>query len=170
MSAKFPRRALILSVLASAILTACQTVPPAPFSAQQVAVLESKGFREQGGNYLLGLQNRVLFGFDSSELQGETSAMLGELGRELAGVGIRSAGVEGHASAEGGAEYNLLLSQRRAEAVSRALVDGGLIGTAMRVRGMGALDPVAPNDSEEGRSQNRRVVIVVTPADAMALK
>lgn len=160
----------MLPFLAALALTGCQTMPAAPFSAEQVTMLESKGFRQQDGNYLLGLQNKVLFAFDSSDLQGETRDMLGELGRELAAVGIRSAGVEGHASAEGEADYNQKLSERRAEAVRRALVAGGLSDAAMRVRGVGALDPIAPNDSEEGRQQNRRVVIVVTPADAISLR
>lgn len=160
----------MLPFLVALALTGCQTVPAAPFSAEQVTVLEGKGFRQQDGNYLLGLQNKVLFAFDSSDLQGETRDMLGELGRELAAVGIRSAGVEGHASAEGEAKYNQKLSERRAEAVRRALVAGGLSDAAMRVRGVGALDPIAPNDSEEGRQQNRRVVIVVTPADAISLR
>ena len=160
----------VLPLLAALALAGCQTMPAAPFSAEQVTVLESKGFRQQDGNYLLGLQNKVLFGFDSSDLQGDTRTMIGELGRELAAVGIRSAGIEGHASAEGDVDYNLKLSERRAEAVRRTLVAGGLSDAAMRVRGLGALDPIAPNDSEEGRQQNRRVVIVVTPADAMSLR
>lgn len=163
-------RTFATAALAALLLAGCQTVPAAPFSAAQVAALESRGFRQQDGNYLLGLQNKVLFGFDSSDLQADTRAMLGELGRELAAVGIRSAAVEGHASAEGDAAYNQKLSERRAEAVRQALVSGGLADAGMRVRGMGALDPVAPNDSEEGRQQNRRVVIVVTPADAAPLR
>ena len=170
MHVRIPRRTMMVAALAAMAVSACQTVPRSPYSSAQMELLQTRGFQQRDGNYLLGLDNKVLFAFDSSELQGETMIMLGELGRELAAVGIRSAGVEGHASAEGDAQYNLRLSEQRAEAVRRALVQGGLTDTAMRVRGMGALDPIAPNDSEEGRSQNRRVVIVVTPADAMSLR
>ena len=74
----------VLPLLAELALAGCQTMPAAPFSAEQVTVLESKGFRQQDGNYLLGLQNKVLFGFDSCDLQGDTRTMIGELGRELA--------------------------------------------------------------------------------------
>lgn len=165
-----PRRAFAFSLLAAAALAACQTMPAAPFSAAQVTMLEANGFRSENGNYLLGIDNKVLFGFDSADLQRDKLDMLARLGRELTAVNIRSAMVEGHASAEGDADYNQKLSERRAEAVRRALVQGGLTDTAMRVRGMGALDPIAPNDSEEGRQQNRRVVIIVTPADAMHLR
>lgn len=165
-----PSRSLLSALLGFVLLAGCQTVPAGPYSAAQVAALESNGFRQKDGNYLLGLENKVLFAFDSSDLQTETRAMLVTLGADLAEVGIRSAGIEGHASGEGTEEHNLKLSERRAEVVRQALVAGGLNGTAMRVRGMGALDPVAPNDSEEGRRQNRRVVIIVTPADAAALR
>ena len=165
-----PSRSLLSALLGLVLLAGCQTVPAGPYTAAQVATLESHGFRQQDGNYLLGLENKVLFAFDSSDLQTDTRAMLVTLGTELAEVGIRSAGIEGHASGEGTEEHNLKLSERRAEVVRQALVAGGLTSAAMRVRGMGALDPVAPNDSEEGRRQNRRVVIVVTPADAAALR
>jgi outer membrane protein OmpA-like peptidoglycan-associated protein len=160
----------LLAVLAAmTVLAGCQTVPSKGFTASQVEVLERAGFQPSGENYLLGIQNRVLFSYDSSDLHDETRAMLAELGQALAGVGIRSAGIEGHASAEGAPDYNLKLSEKRAQAVRQALASGGLNLAALRVRGVGALDPVAPNDSEEGRQQNRRVVIVVTPSDAISL-
>lgn len=170
MTTALPNRGILTALLAFLVLTGCQTMPAKPYSAAQVAALESNGFRQLDGNYLLGLENKVLFAFDSSNLQDDTRSMLVELGRQLSVVGIRSAGVEGHASGEGEAEHNLRLSERRAEAVRQALVAGGLSDAAMRVRGLGALDPVAPNDSIDGRRQNRRVVIVVTPADALPLR
>lgn len=169
MTKRINRRAALASLLVLAALTGCQTVPASPYSRQQVETLESSGFLAQDGNYLLGLENKVLFAFDSSELREDTAVRLVELGRVLSGVGIRSAGVEGHSSGEGDAAHNLKLSEQRAATVRSALVQGGLSDTATRIRGMGALDPIAPNDSEEGRQQNRRVVIIVTPADAIAL-
>ncbi|MCU0949325.1 MAG: OmpA family protein [Porphyrobacter sp.] len=164
-------RALMMLV-AVAGLAACQTVPPppaSPFTAAQRTVLERRGFEEQGGNFLLGLNNRLLFGFDSSEINPAQQEMLRELARELVAVGIGSSKVEGHASQEGDAGHNMKLSERRAQAVSKMLVEGGFAAPRMRVLGLGELDPVASNDSREGRSENRRVVIVVTPADVMAL-
>lgn len=169
MTKRMTWRTTVVAALLAVTLAGCQTVPASPYSAAQVEALERNGFRADDGNYLLGLHNKVLFAFDSSNLHGDTETMLIELARSLAEVGIRSAGVEGHASAEGDASYNLKLSEQRAQSVKAALVKGGLTDTSMRVRGMGALDPVAPNDSEEGRLQNRRVVIIVTPADTVPL-
>jgi OOP family OmpA-OmpF porin len=168
MNAVGASRRAVLAMIAVVALAGCQTIPKSGFSAAQRAMLAKHGFEERDGNYLLGFNNRLLFPFDSSEIDPAKQVMLRELGGELASVGIASAGVEGHASAEGDAQHNLRLSGRRAEAVRDALVTGGLDGARMRVRAMGALDPVASNAEADGRRQNRRVVIIVTPADAMA--
>ena len=159
----------VLAVFALTLLAGCQTVPASDFSAAQRAVFAKRGFVEQDGKYLLSLDNRLLFQFDSSALDSEKQAMLGDLGRELASVGIGGAGIDGHASGEGDPQYNLKLSERRAQAVSGSLVAGGLDERRMRVRGLGASDPVASNDDPEGRKENRRVVIILTPADALTL-
>lgn len=159
----------LLALFALALVAGCQTVPASDFSAAQRAVFAKRGFVEQDGKYFLSLDNRVLFQFDSSALEGEKQTMLGDLGRELATVGIGSAGIDGHASGEGDPQYNFKLSERRAQAVSDAMVAGGLDASRMRVRGLGATDPVASNDDPEGRRANRRVVIILTPADALSL-
>jgi OOP family OmpA-OmpF porin len=78
--------------------------------------------------------------------------------------------VEGHTDALGADDYNLDLSRRRAEAVKAALATAGLPADAIRAQGLGETDPIETNDTEEGRAQNRRVVIVVTPGDAIRVK
>lgn len=153
-----------------AMLAACQTVPDkAGFSAQQAAALEQAGFHKEGDNYELGLDNRVLFAFDSSDLKPDVNSMLHRLAGNLLAVGIGGAAVEGHTDSTGQTAYNQSLSEDRANSVKRALVDGGMPGGKVRSYGMGESDPIASNATEDGRRQNRRVVIVVTPADAIAL-
>ncbi|TAD80319.1 MAG: OmpA family protein [Sphingomonadales bacterium] len=162
----------LLMVLAIAGLSACQTVPPSSamaFTAAQREALIKRGFEDGGGNYLLGLNNRLLFGFDTSAIDPPQDAMLRTLASELAAVGIRGAKVEGHASNEGDPQHNLILSRRRAEAVSAALTAGGFDAKRMQVVALGATDPVASNRDATGRRQNRRVVIVVTPADTLPI-
>ena len=69
--------------------------------------------------------------------------------------------VVGHTDAKGGAEHNRDLSRRRAANVVRALVtDYGIDAARLDPRGAGADEPVAPNDSEDGRARNRRVELV----------
>jgi OmpA-OmpF porin, OOP family len=70
-------------------------------------------------------------------------------------------GVYGHTDNKGSDDVNLPLSQRRAEAVMAYLIKKGLIKTRIEAKGYGAEKPIAENSTEEGRSKNRRVEIVL---------
>jgi outer membrane protein OmpA-like peptidoglycan-associated protein len=70
---------------------------------------------------------------------------------------------EGHTDAIGSEEYNQALSVRRAEAVFRYLVNRGIAPERLRVEGYGKSRPVAGNETEAGRAQNRRVELRVLP-------
>ncbi|HEX7839870.1 MAG TPA: OmpA family protein, partial [Kofleriaceae bacterium] len=65
--------------------------------------------------------------------------------------------IQGHTSSEGGAEYNLRLSNDRAKAVFTWLVDHGIDGQRLVPHGYGLTQPLVPNDSEPHRQRNRRV-------------
>ncbi|WP_416464631.1 OmpA family protein [Sphingomonas sp. VDB2] len=157
---------LFLSLL---LLAACQTVQPprtAAFTPQQVAALQQQGFEPSGDDWQFGMADRLLFATEESTLIPDQKMAIGRLSAVLAGVGIRGARVEGHTDSTGSASYNDALSLRRAQAVADALVGGGMARPAMRVAGMGARIPVQSNRSASGRRENRRVVIIVSPADA----
>src|SRR4029077_1091089 len=70
--------------------------------------------------------------------------------------------VEGHTDSVGSDEYNLQLSQKRAQAVRDYLVQQGIPESAIAFRGLGKSAPVATNDTPEGRQQNRRVELVLS--------
>ena len=72
--------------------------------------------------------------------------------------------VEGHTDSQGGAAYNQLLSQQRAQAVRDYLVGRGMAADRVTCQGFGLTRPIADNASAEGRANNRRVEIVVQPA------
>ncbi len=76
--------------------------------------------------------------------------------------------VEAHASAEGEADANMLLSQRRAEAIVTALVRGGVARRRLVARAFGEERPEVAGDSEEEHAANRRVVFVVEHAVELA--
>jgi OOP family OmpA-OmpF porin len=105
----------------------------------------------------------ALFAFDSAELSDEgkqaiedyRSQLRPELSEAYAGIII------GYTDSTGNAEYNMGLSKRRAQAVADYLVSTGVDPDKLRVVGRGANDPIASNDTAEGRQQNRRVGIVV---------
>jgi OOP family OmpA-OmpF porin len=158
-------RALAATVVL--LLGSCATVQnPSGFSGEQVAALKGSGFEQVGDNYVLGLEDRILFAFDRSDLRPETVQTLAQLAKVLLSVGIDGAMIEGHADSVGDATHNQQLSQLRAEAVKLTFARQGMPMSHIRTWGAGESDPIASNDTEEGRRQNRRVVIVVTPGDA----
>ncbi len=161
------RRFLLIACLAA--LAACQTVPHKPgFSAAQVAALQQAGFKQVGENYELGIAERFLFDVNQSDVPPENTGVLSQLAKVLLGVGVRGVTVEGHTDSTGSAEYNKQLSERRAISVKTVLVGAGMNEPAVKPLGMGEADPVEDNATPEGRAQNRRVVIIVTPLDASA--
>jgi outer membrane protein OmpA-like peptidoglycan-associated protein len=72
--------------------------------------------------------------------------------------------IEGHTDSVGGEDYNQVLSERRAEAVGDALRTRGVPPDRFDVKGLGKAFPVASNDTQAGRQQNRRVEIVFSDA------
>jgi len=69
--------------------------------------------------------------------------------------------IEGHTDSVGGDEFNQQLSERRADSVRDFLAEQGVPGSAISARGFGKTQPVAGNDTAEGRQRNRRVELVV---------
>jgi OOP family OmpA-OmpF porin len=105
----------------------------------------------------------ILFAFDSSEITMVAEEKLGELAeylKENPGVRVTLAG---HTDSVGSEEYNLALSQRRAQSARAVLVEQGDIDPSrISLSWFGFSDPVASNDTEEGRALNRRVDAIIT--------
>lgn len=159
----------ILLIVSLGLLAACQTVQPqrqSGFTPRQVAALQQQGFEAVGDDWQFGMADRLLFATDESTLIANQKVAIGRISTALVAVDIRGARVEGHTDSTGAASYNEALSLRRAQAVADAMMSGGMARPAMRVVGMGARVPVESNRSADGRRENRRVVIIVSPADA----
>jgi len=105
--------------------------------------------------------NTVLFDFDKYELTPEGVKAVAGLARVLRGTEHNRITVEGHTDDIGTLEYNEALSLRRANTVFEELVRLGIDAEKMEKIGHGKTRPIATNESEEGRAQNRRVEIVV---------
>ena len=105
----------------------------------------------------------VYFNFDSAVITDEGEAKLREIGAELIEVAGLDIEVHGHTDHTGPEEYNMGLSQRRAEAVRDWLLENfsQLSADQFTVRQFGETQPIATNDTREGRRQNRRVEIKV---------
>jgi OOP family OmpA-OmpF porin len=157
-----------MAIIAIFALAACQTVPRAKhgFTPAQVSALTGAGFKSEGRNYELGLNERFLFDIDSSHLTSTARASIDNVTQVLNGVGIHGAATEGHTDSTGTSPHNKQLSKRRADVVKAELVQAGMIAAKVRSLGKGERQPIASNATVEGRAQNRRVVIIVTPTDA----
>lgn len=105
------------------------------------------------------LDASVLFAVDSADLRDAARATLDDLAADLEAAGISEFTVIGHTDATGDAQYNSALSLRRAESV-RAYLAGVLPAAAIEVSGRGEAEPLATNETEEGRQANRRVEII----------
>lgn len=102
----------------------------------------------------------VHFDFDKSTLKPEGKPILDEAAKILAENPDVNLEVQGYTDGIGSVEYNLGLSDRRAATVKDYLVSEGVASSRLTTQGFGKADPVATNDTEEGRAQNRRVELV----------
>ncbi|MDR5898363.1 OmpA family protein [Halomonas vilamensis] len=99
----------------------------------------------------------VNFEFDSAQLTSAARQELAIVGERLANnPGVRVS-IEGHTDSVGSAAYNKELSQRRAESVASYLQQYGVDADRMMATGYGEERPIASNDTDEGRAENRRV-------------
>lgn len=156
-------RSLVL-ILLPLLLAACQTMPaPKGFTPAQVATLKAEGFVETGDGWTLTINERLLFATNESALKPEQVTILEATAKNLVSVGILTARVEGHTDSTGTTAYNQTLSQARAQSVARALQTSGMRFNAEQIIGRGETIPLSPNDTAEGRQDNRRVVVIVTP-------
>jgi len=104
----------------------------------------------------------VLFDFDQASLKPGAREKLAKVSGILLTYPTLHVNVEGHTDSIGTDEYNLKLSQRRADAVRDYLTSNGISSANVSALGLGKDGPVASNDTAAGRQQNRRVEMVVS--------
>ena len=104
----------------------------------------------------------VNFAFNSAELSAETTAKLDKVADKLKEDPDYIIEIAGHADAIGNDDYNIVLGQKRADAARAYLVDTHHIAfTRIAIRSGGEAEPVASNDTDDGRAKNRRATISV---------
>ena len=113
---------------------------------------------EKGENFRL---NNIFFDYSKATLQPESYPELDRLFDLLSKNSKLNIEIGGHTDDDGAADYNLTLSQQRAEAVVQYLVAKGLPASRFKAVGYGKNKPLVPNDSPENRAQNRRVEFTI---------
>lgn len=131
--------------------------------AELRAELGSGTVTNTGSEIIVTLPQDVLFAVDSTAVSSTSQRDLLTVATSLNRYPDSTVNVIGHTDSTGAAAYNLDLSQRRAQAVAAVLAQGGVAPGRIRALGRGEDAPVATNQTPEGRQQNRRVEIVITP-------
>ena len=127
-------------------------------SLQQVASV-----KEEKRGVVITLSGSVLFATGKHELLPIAMSKLDEVVKALQDQGYKKIIVEGHTDSIGSDSNNRSLSQRRADSVRSYIVSRGIESSKVESIGYGEARPVADNSTPEGRANNRRVELVVTP-------
>lgn len=146
----------------AAVAAPAATAPAADaaFNADRMPVAET-------GDEPIMADVTVHFAFDRSDLLDDARVALTEAAAVLTGDAVDVAiALEGHADATGPESYNETLGRARAEAVKAYLAEAhGIAADRMTVVSLGESQPAAPNDTADGRAENRRVVLRVMAGD-----
>ena len=129
--------------------------------AEELAAIAETRRTEQGLIVTLA-SNKIQFAVNSSEVQPASRDVLIELATIIKNYPEDVILITGHTDSDGAADYNLKLSEMRANAVGDILVAGGVPAETVAARGYGETQPIASNDTAEGKALNRRVELTIT--------
>ncbi len=108
------------------------------------------------------IHEKIQFDFDKATIKDASSSLMNEIADVIKkNPQIKKIRIEGHASSEGNAQHNKQLSDDRAKSVLKWLTDHGIPAVELTSQGYGSDKPIADNNTEEGREQNRRVEFVI---------
>lgn len=123
--------------------------------------IEGAHIERVGEGIAITFDSGLLFGFDSADLQNEARDNLSNLAASLREYPDSEVLIVGHTDSVGNENYNMGLSERRAQSAKNFLVNQGIPSDRVRIEGRGELEPIATNDTETGRSENRRVEVAI---------
>lgn len=117
----------------------------------------------QGDELVLRMPSGITFPVDRYEIQPQFQSTLDQVAQTLSSYNQTYIDVLGHTDSTGSDAYNQALSERRAQSVSNYLAGRGVAQARIAARGYGEGQPIASNDTDSGRAENRRVEIKVVP-------
>jgi outer membrane protein OmpA-like peptidoglycan-associated protein len=133
-------------------------------AAAVASLREVAQVKEESRGTVITLDGAVLFVTGKSELMPLAQQKLDQVAKALGDLDDKqTVVVEGHTDSKGPDDANMVLSQARAESVRAYLVSRGVKPERISAIGRGEAQPVATNDTPEGRANNRRVEIVISP-------
>ncbi|BAV97891.1 OmpA family protein [Lysobacter enzymogenes] len=117
----------------------------------------------QGDNITLNMPSNITFAFNSANLDPKFDPVLDNVASTLTEYNQTIVEVAGHTDSIGSDAVNQRLSEQRAASVGNYLMSKGLVRDRFILTGAGKTRPIASNDTEAGRAQNRRVEITLVP-------
>ena len=117
----------------------------------------------RGDDLVLNIPSGITFAYDSAAVQPQFQRTLDQVAGTLAEYRQTYIDVYGHTDSTGSDAYNQSLSERRAVSVADYLAGRGVQQARIGTRGYGESNPIASNDTEDGRAANRRVEIKIVP-------
>lgn len=123
--------------------------------------LEGAKVERVGEGIKITFDSGLMFPVDQSELSTLSKQNLAELSETLKKYKDTNILVEGHTDNTGSDDYNMALSRKRAYSVEDYLAGNGIAKTRMEISAYGEMQPIATNDTEAGRQQNRRVEVAI---------
>jgi OOP family OmpA-OmpF porin len=127
--------------------------PPPPPPPKRVEVTADK----------IVIREKIQFDFNKATIKEESHDLLSEIVQVVQeNEHIKKVSIEGHTDDQGSDKYNQKLSDQRAKSVLDHLVSKGVDAGRLTAKGFGESKPIASNETEEGKEQNRRVEFIIT--------
>ncbi|OQP56102.1 hypothetical protein A4H97_20605 [Niastella yeongjuensis] len=120
-----------------------------------------------GEGIVVEFSDKILFATNQFTLNAAASTNLDKLATILKGYPDTDIEIQGHTDSQGADDYNMTLSEKRAASVATYLKGKGIAAGRIKTKGFGETAPVATNDTEDGRAQNRRVNFLITANEKM---
>lgn len=158
-----PDIASLLTIQNVARVSALDT-PPVPLAPVDTQVFPAVAEREHviATPEKLEITDRIHFEFDKAVIRPESYPILDEVASILKEKPAMELMIVGHTDSLGSDDYNLRLSQARASSVRNYLIEkGGISPSRLQSSGRGEFEPIASNDTDEGRALNRRVEFMI---------
>jgi len=121
------------------------------------------GVTRNGDSIILNMPGNITFATDSADVNANFYRVLDDVALVLNEFEKTYVNIDGHTDSTGSESYNMNLSQERAASVAQYLQSRNVMGQRLIVNGYGESRPIADNSTPEGRQQNRRVEIQISP-------
>ena len=136
-------------------------------AAEIEADIEGATVERVGEGIKITFDSGLLFDVDKADLRPASQNNLVELARILNKYPDTDILIEGHTDSDGAEDYNMALSERRALSVANYLIEHTVEAGRMTITWYGEMQPVAENDTVEGKQQNRRVEVAIMANDEL---